>query len=233
MFNPFISAIITKNILRNHQRSCSELSVIIVDSGCANLNSIYKAAKTVSLEAIISDSPQDIASANAVIFPGVGSFNHAAAVIRDKQLAAVLLKAINDGKPFLGICLGMQLLFSHSEEAHKIDIPVEGLKAIAGEVKRFPDDLPVPHVGWNKVNPVGDHPLFEGLSSGAYFYFTHSYYVQPKNSLHTLALTEYGFSFTSAVTCDNLLGVQFHPEKSGPAGLRLLSNFGKIIADHR
>ena len=197
------------------------------------MNSIYKAVETVSLKAVISDCPLEIASANAIIFPGVGSFNHAAAVIRDKQLTKVLLRAIDDEKPFLGICLGMQLLFSHSEEANKIEKPVGGLKAIPGEVKRFPDVLPVPHVGWNKVNPVGNHPLFEGLSGGAYFYFTHSYYVQPENNCHTLALTDYGFSFTSAVISKNLFGVQFHPEMSGPAGLRLLSNFGKIIADQR
>ena len=185
----------------------------------------------VSLKAVITDRPHEIAAAKAVIFPGVGSFNHAAAVLRDKQLVKALLEVIADGKPFLGICLGMQLLFSQSEEADKIEEPAEGLKVITGEVKRFPATLPVPHVGWNKVNPVSYHPLFEGLTDGAYFYFTHSYYVKPEDNRHTLALTDYGFSFTSAVISNNLFGVQFHPEKSGPAGLRLLSNFGKIIAD--
>ena len=187
----------------------------------------------VSLKAIITDDPQEISAAKAVIFPGVGSFNHAAAALRDKQLTVALLQVITDKKPFLGICLGMQLFFSHSEEAIKIKEPAAGLKVIPGEVKRLPSNLHVPHVGWNKVSPVKDHPLFEGLTDGAYFYFTHSYYVQPADNKHTLALTDYGFSFTSAVAENNVLGVQFHPEKSGPAGLRLLGNFGKIIADHK
>jgi len=206
-------------------------SLVIIDSGSANLNSICNALEMISLRAIITDQPQKIIAAKAVIFPGVGSFNHAAAALRDKQLTVALLQVIADQKPFLGICLGMQLLFTHSEEADKIKEPAEGLKIIPGEVKRFPSALPVPHVGWNKVNPVSSHPLFEGLTRDAYFYFTHSYYVQPEDSKHALSLTDYGFSFTSAVVKENVFGVQFHPEKSGPAGLRLLSNFGKIIAD--
>jgi imidazole glycerol-phosphate synthase subunit HisH len=208
-------------------------SLVIVDSGSANLQSIYKAAAAVSLTAIITDNPKEIAAAKAVIFPGVGSFNHAATVLRDKKLAGALLQVIADRKPFLGICLGMQLLFLQSEESQNTEEPAAGLNIIPGIVKRLPADLHVPHVGWNKVNPAYEHPLFEGLYAGAYFYFTHSYYVQPEDYRHTLASTNYGFSFTSAVAVNNLLGVQFHPEKSGPAGLRLLSNFGKIIADHK
>jgi imidazole glycerol-phosphate synthase subunit HisH len=207
-------------------------SLVIVDSGSANLNSVYKAAIMVSLQPVISDDPKVISAAKAVIFPGVGSFSHAAAAIKEKALATSLIKTINEGKPFLGICLGMQLLFSYSEEASFLAPEAKGLGLIPGAVKRFPEGLPVPHVGWNKVNPVKNHPLFEGLDDGSYFYFTHSYYVQPDDTRHSLALTDYGFSFTAAVAENNLLGVQFHPEKSGAAGLRLLSNFGKIIADH-
>jgi len=214
-------------------------SLVIIDSECANLNSIYKAAKYVALEPVISDDPQTIASARGIIFPGVGSFAHAASLIDRKKLTGSLLKAIKAGIPFLGICLGMQLLFSRSEEtglSSSVE-PAEGLKAMPGEVKRFPDKLPVPHVGWNRVQPVSNDPLFGGLdrnsNGGAYFYFTHSYYVQPENRDYILGHTDYGFLFTSAVKKDNLYGVQFHPEKSGPAGLRLLSNFGKIIADKK
>ncbi len=208
-------------------------SLVIIDSECANLNSIYKAAKCVSLEPVISDDSKIISSAKAVIFPGVGSFAHAASLISKKKLTNSLLEVIAKGKPFLGICLGMQLLFSKSEEASSDDAnePTRGLSAILGEVKRFPAGLPIPHVGWNRVDPVFDHPLFEGLKDGAYFYFTHSFYARPEDKKNILGLTEYGFSFTSAVYSGNLYGVQFHPEKSGPAGLRLLSNFGKIIAD--
>ncbi len=210
-------------------------SLVIIDSECANLSSIFKAAEKVFLEPLISDDPQVIASADAIIFPGVGSFAHAASLISKKKLTTSLHDAIAAGKPFLGICLGMQLLFSKSEESSLSgnNQPDEGLNAIPGEVRRFPEGLPVPHVGWNKVNPVCEHPLFAGLNDGAYFYFTHSYYALPEKKDYILGLTEYGISFTSAVYRGNLYGVQFHPEKSGQAGLQLLSNFGKIIAGNR
>jgi len=214
-------------------------SLVIIDSECANLSSIYKAVKYVNLEPVISDDSKTIASARAIIFPGVGSFAHAASLISRKKLTESLLKAIAANIPFLGICLGMQLLFTRSEEAMLGDSsePAEGLSAIPGEAKRFPAGLPVPHVGWNRVTPDCEDPLFRGLeqgsNGGAYFYFTHSYYVHPLNQAHILGSTDYGFRFTSAVKKENLYGVQFHPEKSGPAGLRLLSNFGKIIADKR
>ncbi|MFO7952110.1 MAG: imidazole glycerol phosphate synthase subunit HisH [Bacillota bacterium] len=209
--------------------------VVIVDSECANLSSIYKAVKKISLEPVVSGDPRLIAAAQAVIFPGVGSFAHASSLIHKKKLTWALLKVITEDRPFLGICLGMQLLFSKSEESSlsHTDEPARGLNVIKGEVKRFPAGLPVPHVGWNKVMPAYENFLFEGLSEGAYFYFTHSYYARPIKEEKILGLTEYGFSFTAAVKSGNLYGVQFHPEKSGPAGLRLLANFGNIIADRR
>ncbi len=210
-------------------------TIVIVDSECANLSSIYKAVKKVSLDPMISGEPEVIAEAQAIIFPGVGSFAHAASLVARKNISRALLEVIASGKPFLGICLGMQLLFSKSEESSltRNDEPAKGLNEIKGEVKRFPPGLPVPHVGWNRVKPVYNDQLFEGLTGGAYFYFTHSYYASPLQKDRVLGLTEYGFSFTSAVKKENLFGVQFHPEKSGPAGLRLLANFGKIIADQR
>ncbi|MDW7740278.1 MAG: imidazole glycerol phosphate synthase subunit HisH [Bacillota bacterium] len=208
-------------------------SLVIIDSACANLNSIYKAAAKADLSPVISDDPQQISNADAIIFPGVGSFAHASGIIESRGLTKALLAAISRNIPFLGICLGMQLLFSESEETGENLTDVKGLDVIAGKARRFPDGLPVPHVGWNQVEPVKDNSLFEGLGKDTFFYFTHSYYVQPDIKENTLALTEYGFSFTSAVNIGNLYGVQFHPEKSGPAGLRLLSNFGKIIADQR
>ncbi len=206
-------------------------SLVIVDSGSANLSSIFKATQLLSLQPVISDHPGTIEAARAIIFPGVGSFDHAVAMIRKKELIEALLTAIAADKPFLGICLGMQLLFSHSEESMDLTRPAAGLNVIPGLVRRFPRELPVPHVGWNRVNPHLISPLFYRLESGSYFYFTHSYYVHPENKINVLASTDYGSPFTSAVKKNNLYGVQFHPEKSGPAGLRLLSNFGKIIAD--
>jgi imidazole glycerol-phosphate synthase subunit HisH len=205
--------------------------VIIVDSGCANLNSIYRAALAAGMDAVVTDNKTDIKGAPAIIFPGVGSFEHAMDLLKIKDLAVLLIECIKSGKPFLGICLGMQLLFETSEESLDACNPGRGLGALAGKSIRFPAGLPVPHVGWNQAIPADDHPLFAGLDENAYFYFTHSYFVMPDNPDHVLAKTEYGLNFTSAICKDNLLGVQFHPEKSGPSGLRLLSNFGKIIAD--
>lgn len=205
---------------------------VIVDSECANLNSIYKAAQVVGLNPTVTDDPKVISSARAVIFPGVGSFAHAVSMLRRKKIIYALLEVLAAGRPFLGICLGMQLLFTGSEESGPDNPEAEGLRIIQGTVKRFPRGLPVPHVGWNRVKPVCEHPLFAGFRDNAYFYFTHSYYVEPELDSYTLAVTDYGFDFTSAVLKGSLLGVQFHPEKSGPAGLRLLANFGKIIAEN-
>jgi imidazole glycerol-phosphate synthase subunit HisH len=204
---------------------------VIVDSGCANLNSIYRAAIAAGINAVVTDNKTKFKEASAIIFPGVGSFEHAMNLLEDKGLTNLLHECINSGKPFLGICLGMQLLFEASEESAGNLKPGKGLGALEGKSVRFPADLPVPHVGWNQAKPVINHPLFAGLDENAYFYFTHSYYVIPDYSKYILTKTDYGFDFTSAVCKDNLLGVQFHPEKSGPSGLRLLSNFGKIIAD--
>ncbi len=205
--------------------------LVIIDSGSANLYSIFKACEMVSLNPEITADPKIITAAEAVIFPGVGFFDHAARLLNENKLAEALLRVIKDNVPLLGICLGMQLLFTESEESTVLDQSTTGLNAISGKVKRFPQGLPVPHVGWNRAVPTGNHPLFAGLEKGAYFYYTHSYYVQPDNNSSTIAQTDYGFSFASAAAESNVMGVQFHPEKSGPAGLHLLANFGKIIAD--
>jgi imidazole glycerol-phosphate synthase subunit HisH len=206
--------------------------VAVVDSGCANLSSIYKALMHLHIDAFITDEASAVAAADGIIFPGVGSFAHTASLLRQNGLEEALLASIAAGKPFLGICLGLQLLFTRSEERGGGEGPLPaGLGAIPGQVRRFSPGLPVPHVGWNRIIPRARHPLFNGLPEDAYFYFTHSYYVQPDNPAHTLALTEYGQLFTAAAARKNLIGVQFHPEKSGPVGLHLLSNFGKIIAD--
>jgi len=207
--------------------------LIIIDSGSANLNSVYKAVRAADLNPVVSDNPKNIKSATALIFPGVGSFSHAASEIRKKGLDGAIVEAVSSGKPFLGICLGMQLLLSGSEEVFGSDQPLTGLDLIPGYAKRFPDHLTVPHVGWNIAKPEKPSLLFSGLEEGDYFYFTHSYYVLPSEQNHTLAKTDYGQKFCSAVQCNNLYGVQFHPEKSGLAGLRLISNFGKIIADQQ
>lgn len=205
--------------------------LVIIDSGSANLYSIFKACEMVSLKPEVTADPATITAAKAVIFPGVGFFDHAVRLLNEKKLTEALLHLIGNNIPLLGICLGMQLLFTESEESIVLNQSIKGLNALAGKAKRFPPGLPVPHVGWNKVIPAGNHPLFCGLEKGNYFYFTHSYYVQPDKNSSTIAKSDYGFSFTSAAAENNVMGVQFHPEKSGSAGLRLLANFGKIIAD--
>jgi len=208
-------------------------NIIIIDSSSANLSSVYKAVKAAGLEGKVSDDPHLIGTAEALIFPGVGSFGHAAAQIKNKSLNDPICEAVAAGKPFLGICLGMQLLLAGSEEAGLSAETVPGLNIIPGFSKRFPAGLPVPHVGWNLARPVTSSPLFAGLEEGAYFYFTHSFYVEPADDQYVAAKTIYGLEFASAIDAKNLFGVQFHPEKSGPAGLRLISNFGKIIADRQ
>jgi imidazole glycerol-phosphate synthase subunit HisH len=228
---PLIDDELSKYDLR---RAADMNKVAVVDSGSANLNSIYKALIKVSVDAFVTDSPAALAGADGVVFPGVGAFEPAMALLRGKGLAPALLDCIAAGKPFLGICLGLQLLFSASEERADPRGPLPaGLNAIPGLVRRFRGDLPVPHVGWNQAAPAAGqpHPLFDDLTENDYFYFTHSYYVEPAEPANVIALTEYGAPFASAAARGNLMGVQFHPEKSGPAGLRLLSNFGKIIAD--
>jgi glutamine amidotransferase len=206
--------------------------IVIVDSGSANLRSIEKALQKVGAETAVTDNQSVIAQAKGIIFPGVGAFEQAMTILKNKDLPIILRESIDAGIPFLGICLGLQLLFTGSEERKQADGSfAQGLDVLAGQVKRFPPGLPVPHVGWNQVLPRRGHPLFAGIPSGTYFYFTHSYFVEPQEEKVTLSVTDYNNCFTSAVAEKNLMGVQFHPEKSGPAGLRLLNNFLNIVKD--
>lgn len=211
--------------------------IALMDSGTANLGSVYKALQETGSRPTITDDPATLNEAAGVVFPGVGSFEHAARILQAKGLDEVIVECIGSGKPFLGICLGFQLLFTYSEEAlqgqHRLktgdsSLPL-GLNIIKGAVKHFPPGLPVPHVGWNSALFRKDHPLMKGLPEEAFFYFTHSYYAAPDESDTVLAETEYSGLFVSAVARDNLMGVQFHPEKSGPVGLKLLKNFVDIV----
>ncbi len=205
--------------------------IAIINSGNANISSVYKAVKAVLPEPVVSSDYQTIKKARALIFPGIGTFQHTASQVKTNGLQDIIIEQLSEGKPFLGICLGMQLLLTESEESANKQSTVKGFNIIPGLVKLFDNTLTVPHVGWNKVKPACRHPLFNGLEEEIYFYFTHSYYAQASNDEHVLARTLYGHSFPSALTYKNIMGVQFHPEKSGKAGLRLFSNFGKIIAD--
>jgi len=204
--------------------------IAVIDYGMGNLHSVRKALEHVApgADVVVTDDPGLIAAAGRVVFPGQGAAPDCMAEIEAHDLRHVILGAAAD-KPFLGICMGLQVLFEHSDEG---DTPCLGL--MAGNVKRFPDAamhdaagnrLKVPHMGWNNVRQVMPHPLWVGIEDGARFYFVHSYYAQPADASVVSGESSYPFPFTCAVARDNLFAVQFHPEKSAAAGLRLLQNF--------
>jgi glutamine amidotransferase len=196
-----------------------------------NLRSAQKGLEKVGVRAIVTSDPVAVQSADAVVLPGVGGFRDCMANLTQAGLVTPVMSAIERGKPFLGICLGMQLLMTISEEfgIH------HGLDIIPGRVIRFDPEtgLKVPHMGWNRVHYSGDNKLFEGIPDGSFFYFVHSYYVAPENSSVVCGWTDYGERFCSAITRDNLFATQFHPEKSHNHGLKILENFGKIVKGYK
>ena len=200
-------------------------TTVVVDYGMGNLRSVEKAVDAVGGRALLSGDPAVVRSAPRLILPGVGAFGDAMENLRRSGLDEAVLEAVARGVPLLGLCLGLQLLFSRSEEfgTHR------GLDIISGKVCRFREPgLHVPHVGWNQVSGLRDDPLLEGIPEGAYFYFVHSYFVEPEDAAHALAWTEYGGRFCSIARCGSVWGAQFHPEKSQERGKRLLINFCRI-----
>lgn len=206
---------------------------MIIDYQMGNIKSVHHALTYLGYRTKISDEPDDIAQALGIILPGVGAFRDAAKVLSEKGLDIVIKKMIEQGKPFLGICLGMQLLFSYSEENGFY----QGLGIIPGKVVRFPRQVKVPHLGWNQVHCLRkekDKPdlLFSGIKNESYFYFLHSYYCIPDEEEVIIAQSDYHQCFVSSVQRKNVFGVQFHPEKSSTQGLKLLKNFGEICIDY-
>ncbi|OGB90878.1 imidazole glycerol phosphate synthase, glutamine amidotransferase subunit [candidate division WOR-1 bacterium RIFCSPHIGHO2_01_FULL_53_15] len=205
------------------------MSLAIIDYGAGNLRSVEKAFQKVGVDAEITKDKNTIRGAKGIVFPGVGSFDAAISELRTQALEGVVEEAIALGKPFLGICLGMQHLFETSEEGK-----ARGLAILPGAVKKFNfsgtpwSNLSVPHMGWNRVLFKHKAPIFEGIEEGTMFYFAHSFYVDPKDEMIVATRTDYGIEFVSAVWKDNIYGLQFHPEKSGEAGLKLLRNFGHL-----
>jgi glutamine amidotransferase len=204
--------------------------VVVVDYGMGNLRSVAKAIEHVAPEADVrvSSDAAEIASAARVVVPGQGAMPDCMRELSARGLREAVIRAAAE-KPFLGICVGLQMLFGHAEEGD-----VMGLEILPGRVPRFPHAamvgpdgarLKVPHMGWNQVQQVEAHPLWEGIEDGARFYFVHSYYVEPQSPEVIAGSTHYGIPFTSAVARANIFAVQFHPEKSAQAGLRLLGNF--------
>ena len=202
-------------------------SVVVVDYGMGNLRSVQKGLEKAGCQAVVSSDPGRIKSASGIVLPGVGAFRDCMANLTRARLVDPVLEAIDEGKPFLGICLGMQLLFGVSEEFGTHD----GLGIIPGRVVRFPvdRDLKVPHMGWNRVHFSGSSPLFRGIPDASYFYFVHSYYAVPDSGEVVSGWTDYGVRFCSSISVDNVFACQFHPEKSQRWGLKILENFGNII----
>lgn len=198
--------------------------IAVIDYGLGNLESVKYALDRLGRASELTRDPRRIASAAGVILPGVGAFGWAMEKFREMDLLAPTREAARSGKPFMGICLGQQLLLSVSEE-HGTH---EGLDIIPGKVVRFEEGLTVPQMGWNQVRQDRDCPLFEGIDDESFFYFAHSYYVVPDEADAAVGTTEYGHRFASVVQSGMVFGTQFHPEKSGPVGLKMLSNFCEL-----
>ena len=202
----------------------------VIDYGAGNLHSVCNALKLLGIENKLVAVPGDLESVDALIFPGVGAFGDCVHHLERQQLVAPVRGWVQADRPFLGICLGYQVLFESSEESPT----TPGLGALKGKVVRFVDDgsLKIPHMGWNIAQPVNaEDPLCDGLPSEPHFYFVHSYYPQPEDAGVVGAWTEYGSRFASAVRFGNIAATQFHPEKSQDAGLKLMENFVKKIAE--
>jgi glutamine amidotransferase len=201
-------------------------SIAIVDYGMGNLRSVQKGLEHVGFPAEVTRDPDRIAAAPGVVLPGVGAFGACMDNLRAYGLIEPVRQVIASGTPFLGICLGMQLLFETSDEFG----PVAGLGIFPGHVVRFADapSLKVPHMGWNQIRKRQDAPHLRGIDDGAFVYFVHSYYVAPADLSLTATSTEYGVEFASAIARDNVFATQYHPEKSQRVGLKILENFGRI-----
>ncbi|MBI5560945.1 MAG: imidazole glycerol phosphate synthase subunit HisH [Deltaproteobacteria bacterium] len=202
--------------------------IAIVDYGMGNLKSVGKAFERIGADAVVTRDPKVINDAHRVVLPGVGAFKECMTNLTAYGLIDVITRSIESGKPFLGICLGLQLLFDESDEGGVF----KGLGIIKGRVLRFPahlkengGELKVPHMGWNSIERRKDSLLLDGIPDGSFFYFVHSYYAEPSDPSIPLTTTGYGVEFTSSISKNNILATQFHPEKSQNPGLKVLKNF--------
>ena len=198
----------------------SFIKLVVIDYQSGNLRSVAKALESVGVAPLVTSDPAQLASADAVVLPGVGSGPAAMEALRQRGLVEPLKEYVASGRPFLGICLGLQLLMDRTDEG---DASCMG--SIPGQVKRLPPGQKVPHMGWNNVKIKTDHPVFRGIPQDSHFYFVHSYYAAPNDETWVAGTTDYGVSFCSVYAQDNLVATQFHPEKSGRFGLRIYENF--------
>ena len=208
------------------------MKLVVVDYESGNLRSVSRALESWGVSPLVSGEPEEIAAADAVVLPGVGSGPAAMSALRQRGLVEPLRDFADSGRPFLGICLGLQLLLDWTEE----DGGAPCLGIVPGRVKRLPESnggptLKIPHMGWNSVALNDAHPAMSGIDSGSYFYFVHSFYAEPSGSDGVLGMTEYALPFCSVYAKDNVIATQFHPEKSGPTGLRIYRNFIEMAAN--
>jgi len=201
--------------------------IVIIDYGMGNLRNVQKGFEWIGFEAKVTRNKKEIEKASAIVLPGVGAFKDCMENLKKYGLIEPLLRSIEKGKPYLGICLGLQILFSESEEFGS----QRGLDLIKGKVVKFKPDLEhkVPHMGWNTIEKERETPVLKGIESGNFFYFVHSYYVMPAENQWISTFTQYGIPFVSSIWKENLFATQFHPEKSQQKGLRILENFAKSI----
>ena len=203
-----------------------DVRLVVIDYESGNLRSVARAVEKAGVVPIVTSDPAALENADGVILPGVGSGPAAMAALQYRRLVEPLLDYIGSGRPFLGVCLGLQLLLDATDEGG-----ADCLGLVPGRVRRLPNGLKVPHMGWNTVEFRQEHPLWEGIPQGSYFYFVHSYYADPAARADVAGVTEYGVSFCSIYARNNVVATQFHPEKSGVNGLRVYANFiGQVRA---
>ena len=210
------------------------MKLVVIDYESGNLRSVTRALQTHGVAPVVTGDPEELEDADALVLPGVGSGPAAMAALNQRSLVGPIKSFAASGKPFLGVCLGLQLLLEHTEEG---DAPCLGI--VEGRVRKLPEaakdqrgvDLKVPHMGWNSVNANFQHPALAGVPQGSYFYFVHSYYADPTDGSGVLGATDYGLTFCSIYARGNMMATQFHPEKSGPTGLRIYRNFVAIAEE--
>ena len=207
--------------------------IAIVDYGMGNLRSVSKGFESQGFSTKITRDPDDIRKSNGLVLPGVGAFGDCVGNLKEFGLIEPIIEFINEDKPFLGICLGLQILFEGSEESPGI----KGLSLFEGKVVRFPKEngnkLKIPHMGWNQIDITKDHPLLSGIREGNWFYFVHSYFPEPDEKNIITVKTTYGIDFTCGVSKGNIFACQFHPEKSSALGLKILENFALLCGEKK
>ncbi len=200
------------------------MSIAIIDYGIGNLRSVEKAFTAQGIDAVVTRDETVLRQADKLVLLGVGAFGYAMQSLRALGFDELVIEAAHTGKPILGLCVGLQMMF---EEGHEFGVH-KGLGLLPGKVVKFPDNLHVPHIGWNQVALQSEQPVFRGLENESFFYFVHSYYVEPADASCVYGTTDYGIKYASICGRDNIVGVQFHPEKSQTTGLKLLKNFAEM-----